>query len=67
MGHELPTPGSQRTAEPTAQGFSETQEKEKYGSQNRGWGQPMGQKMKKSKIVKVFSWIVNGGGGDRRK
>ena len=67
MGHELPTPGSQRTAEPTAQGFSGIEENENYGSQNRGWGQPMGQEMKKSSIVKVFSRIINGVGGDRRK
>ena len=67
MGHELPTPGSQRTAEPTAQGVSETQENEKYGSQNRGWGQPMGQEIKKSSIINVFSRIINGVGGDRQK
>ena len=67
MGQRPPTPDSQRTAEPTAQGFWGFDKKIKCGSQKRNMGKLMGLKEEIISIFKVFPWMQIWIGGEKAK
>ena len=57
VGHEPPTPDSQRTAEPTAQGFSGFPKFQKCGSKKQQRRQARGQNQLKSRVCNAFSCV----------